>query len=340
MKTIKEAEIFFDLDLKIKKLIESARYSQIESDLDYSDKLLKVIDAMEISIMKMVELAELDNLKSNVESIINKSRDAILNCSINHDRLQSVYEKYILKLSEGLEESLHENLYGYSSVKDTSAVLNKCNTINDVLHMLHFYVINNEEFYKNMNVIEEKQTPLNDRVILCGKENMLSKELFDSIPYVDDYGTTIILSFDDKILIMIRDKGHALSIEAEYEEENIRAKYFIPKVCNIEKVNKLKGVTYVDPKISNSFSVTHGEFVTSKENFVTEMIDFINSVPTDRDMIDIEPLTMEEAIARGDVETIDFVNQNYMRENYEPQNLAELMAMLESGPDDNNGMKF
>lgn len=83
---------------------------------------------------------------------------------------------------------------------------------------------------------------------------------------------------------MVRDRGHALSIEIEEEKANIRVRYFIPKVCNIEKVNNVRGVDKLDPSKDNMYSCTKGEFVIKRDKFTSELIEFINSIPTDSDM--------------------------------------------------------
>lgn len=33
---------------------------------------------------------------------------------------------------------------------------------------------------------------------------------------------------------MVRDRGHALSIEVTLNKDNARIEYFIPKICNVE----------------------------------------------------------------------------------------------------------
>ena len=118
---------------------------------------------------------------------------------------------------------------------------------------------------------------------MFGKENDLSRDLFNKYPVELDTGEVDILSFDDHLLMMVRDVGHALSIDSTIENDNIRVSYFVPKSCNIEKVNKLKGVTKLDPLTSDMFSPTNGEFVCKKEDFTNEIIDFISNVPTDAD---------------------------------------------------------
>lgn len=43
-----------------------------------------------------------------------------------------------------------------------------------------------------------------------------------------------------KLLMMVRDRGHALSIEITLNGQNARLEYFIPKVCNVDMVNNLQ----------------------------------------------------------------------------------------------------
>lgn len=85
---------------------------------------------------------------------------------------------------------------------------------------------------------------------------------------------------DDRVIMMVRDIGHALSIEIEKENDKYYIRYFIPKVCNIDMVNSLKGVK----KVKKGDNYTVGIFETSLEKLPFDLVDFISKVPTDIDM--------------------------------------------------------
>lgn len=186
-------------------------------------------------------------------------------------------------MTSGLDKELQKNLFGYNINRKEVESFEKCKTINDYLHAFHFYIVNNEKIFHSMPIIDRKINKDDEPIILFGKENDLSRDLFNKYPVELGTGEVDILSFDDHLLMMIRDVGHALSVDSTIENDNIRVSYFVPKSCNIEKVNKLKGVTKLDPLTSDMFSPTNGEFVCKKEDFTSEMIDFISNVPTDID---------------------------------------------------------
>ena len=62
----------------------------------------------------------------------------------------------------------------------------------------------------------------------------LNEEVFNSIPFAlsSDYVEIMSIS-DDMAILMIRDVGHALSIEIEKENDRLFVRYFIPKICII-----------------------------------------------------------------------------------------------------------
>ena len=136
-----------------------------------------------------------------------------------------------------------------------------------------------------MNLIEEKMVGEYDYEAyrLYGKDTEIARAIYDKLP---DGETSIIeVSFAGHVLIMIRDRGHALSIDVQEENENCRVLYFIPKICNIEKVNKVKGVKKVTGDVSPIFGTTHGEFVCKQNEVGDELNSFIKSIPMDSDMV-------------------------------------------------------
>lgn len=48
---------------------------------------------------------------------------------------------------------------------------------------------------------------------------------------------------EDRTLMMIRDRGHALTIDIDsLEKDNVVVNYFVPKICNKEMVKALPGI--------------------------------------------------------------------------------------------------
>ena len=104
--------------------------------------------------------------------------------------------------------------------------------------------------------------------------------IFEKFPKDLDVGDTDIVSMEDRTLMMIRDRGHALTIDIDsLEKDNVVVNYFVPKICNKEMVKALPGI--------NSSSITKNGAVGTfdlKKGDIKKIFDFIGKVPTDMDM--------------------------------------------------------
>ena len=286
MKTIQELETFFELDLKVKKLIESAdpkKYIQGGSDAEKG--LLSVLETAKNALIQMTILSGLnvdDVFKEQFDKIEKKVKD----CTFDIKKLKNIYENDILKFTVGLEESLEQNIHGHDIYKIFGRYmpLKYCNTVNDMLHYLHFYVLNDDETLESMNVIDKKLNESEEWSILYGKESKEARDIYDNLPNGKREGQIDVVSFDNHVLLMIRDVGHALTIDVQTnEKDKYRVNYFIPKICNVNMVNELPGVK----KVSENSDTTHGEFEVEKENLGKEIANFISKVPTDADHVSI-----------------------------------------------------
>ena len=301
MKSIKDLERFFEIDLQVKKLIETSRPNLYNSEsVEEEEKLLKVVDISRRAINQMVFLSGLD-LKEEFDEIVDKIEDKIKKCNYNIDKLIITYENDILKLTKGLEESVEKNIFAYSIKNGVYEPLKYCNTISDMLHYIHFYVLNDEITMQSMNIIDKKEISSDYCYTIYGKENDIAKKIYDNLPNIEEVDIDLV-SFDKHIIIIVRNVGHALTIDCQYENDNIRVSYFIPKVCNIEKVNKLIGVKKLDPSKNDYSSPTHGEFVVNRENVGRAISEFIKHVPTDDDIINERSLKDLNSMSKDEVD--------------------------------------
>lgn len=285
MTSIQELERFFELDLIVKKLIESSRPNIYGSNVvDLEEDLLKTIETFRKAINQMLFLSRLD-LEEEFNTRLNRIKSDIENCDFNINKLLFTYENDILRMSDNFEESLENNIHGFSLQETLFVPLRYCNTVNDMLHYVHFYVINNDKIMASMNLLDAKYEDEYNigGYRLYGRESAEARNIFNNLP--ENEARIDEVSFNNHILIMVRDRGHALSIDINKEnDDNYRVSYFIPKVCNVDMVNSIKGVKKINPDYQDSFSSTHGEFVVKKDNLGTEIRDFITSVPTDRNI--------------------------------------------------------
>ena len=289
MTKIEELEYFFELDLKAKKLIEMSRPNIYNLDpVDMKSNLLKSLNTERNILHQMVLYSKLDLLE-DFDEIFSSIEEDINNCKDNE--LEEVYRNRILFLTPELVDSVKNNIVAGTSEESVSKYvpIKECRTVSDMLHYIHFYVSNNDKILKSVEQLDSKV--INGEEIgvrLYGRENETAREIFNNLP--TDEQEIIEVSFKDHVLIMVRDRGHALTMDIQNEpNDNYRISYFIPKVCNINMVNNLKGVTKLDPLTGSIHDVTSGEFVAKKDELTMEINNFIKSVPTDDDIYNNRP---------------------------------------------------
>ena len=97
-----------------------------------------------------------------------------------------------------------------------------------------------------------------------------------------DVGWTDMVAVNErKLLMMVRDRGHALTIEITLNLQTARIEYFIPKLCNVDMINNLPGINKVN---QDSIGAT-GIIETPINDLPNALFSFISKVPTDNDMV-------------------------------------------------------
>lgn len=284
----KDLEKFFLLDLKIKQLMDKIAPNReyafdIEESLKYGEKFYTTVMEIEFKFLDIMDALRIfQPIRGYVEEMFKSIKREIMECNYNFDKLQACYQKNISDMDKQLVEEIKEVLVGYYLGSNLSALVSKCNTINELLHVFHSYVMNNENVLQSIATIAVKENDTKYPISLRGNLSNLAQSIFEDFPLELDCGWTDIVSLSNppKILMMIRDRGHALTIEITEEKDGIWINYFIPKICNVEMVNALKGVRKVDKTSRN----TTGMFVSDRENITSDLFDFISKVPTDNDM--------------------------------------------------------
>ena len=103
-------------------------------------------------------------------------------------------------------------------------------------------------------------------------------KVYDKFPFDLDCGDTdMVVVSENKLIMMVRDRGHALSMEITINKDKAKIEYFIPKICSINMVNELPGINKAN---ENSVGAT-GVFEIDTNNLDTDIFNFINKVPTD-----------------------------------------------------------
>lgn len=318
---------FFQVDMKIKENLLQLAPSEIddyneETRIEYIDKLYKNLKELEREFVDAIQELQFEpSIKKAIESHFNKARESFLISHYDSGTIRKLYTEQFSDMNPKLIEEVKEKCVGYTLRKDLGNLIDKSKSINELLHVMHSFIINDDKLLQSMPVIDAKKNSEDYPITLYGLETELSKELFEKFPDQLDCGETDIISMEDKILMMIRDRGHALMIDIDTVKENeIKINYFVPKICNRKMVEALPGVN-----ISNiTKNGVNGMFETTKEEISEKLFDFIGKVPRDGDFI-IPKISMEEMTANSlknrvsssDIASynkwMDFLNRNNQR---------------------------
>ena len=286
-------ENFFKKDLEIKQILnaiiptETDFYNE-ESKINYADKLIKEINKIAFLIQQIINDFNIpDHIKETFATKIKQIEQNINGSefynTLNQGLLKTLQyiKSNISDLRPEFVDSVRKGFKGYCLFYGEN-VENPI-TINEFLHYIHSYIINNEKFYEDIPEIKSKKENEADEwegIFLRGKIDKLGEKLFDEILKNNINSDRIdILSLTDKILIMARDLGHATVLEIDTtDKEKIFVRYFIPKNNNTNMTANLKGINVNKPE----FAV--GDFLTNKENFSNDIITLMKGIATDLDM--------------------------------------------------------
>ena len=280
---------FFKADMNIKNEMIKLKPTSIddyneESIIEYKDKLYNFFKETKREFNNITQKFNLGSEVQNaIDMYFNKLDEQFLNSSNKYGICQDLYLKQVSDMNEKFIEEVKDKCYGYSLKREENLadLINKTKTINELLHVIHSYIVNNDEILQAMPIIATKENEDEYPITLYGETTEASSKLYENFPLDMNCGVTDIISMKDKILMMVRDRGHALTIEVDdidKESDNL-IKYFLPKICNLEMVKNLPGVN----KITKAGAT--GMFISKKGELIETLFEFIEKVPTDADMI-------------------------------------------------------
>lgn len=284
-KEILEFELIFLYDIYIKKklyenILPSNTYQNIDL-IDYQNKLLSLLDDFEIKINKIfhINYPQNNKIKEQIEQYFQNIRHQLNNVSLTPKRLQKFYLDYFASLNDKIVNETRNTFIGYTlfTEEDTLNIIKKCQSINEIIHVAHCLTINNYELISSFPS-RDKKLDNGYMIKLHGIPHNLSQDIFNILETSLDAGDIDIfsLSKSNKVIIMIRDRGHATTMEIDDEKDKIFISYFIPKIINANMVNSLPGVN----KITNKSLYTIGKFYLNKEKLNT-LNQFISNIPDD-----------------------------------------------------------
>lgn len=294
---------FFNIDENIKREIrELAPPYFTDPDygngLEYEGKINKGLAKLDhqfddlIQILSQLEVnLDIGNLRDKKALLINKFRTDIVHSEFNFDQLAKACKEDAAYMNPEFIKTVSTEIIGYYLYKDFNKVLHNAKTLNELLHLAHAFVQSDELFYETL----PKWREIHEEGIeydAYGERTEYSDQIFDAVSSVlkteqiDSLGNRVLpikqmnlYSLDNRIQLLIRDYGHALSIEVDTSNPTTAVvKYSIPKPINIEVINKLPGVR----KIENGEWVgTSGSFELPYGNLGGGVADFILKIPTD-----------------------------------------------------------
>lgn len=310
-KAYKNIKDFFTSNMRIKQELLDLAPNEIddaseESRMEYTDRLYEALRDFEIEFSNMIENLVGDNkqIKKIIQEHFSKSREALLFGHYDKGIIQKIYREQFSNMTPELVEYVKNEFVGYTQYRNNiTEAIEKSSTINELLHVMHSYVLNNENLLKSLPVLKTKINEFNYPITLYGEETEISRELFEQFPKDLDVGWTEIVSMPNKILMMVRDRGHAMTIDMDTLKSNdIGVRYFIPKICNSKMVAELPGIN----TSSISSNGATGFFTRSREDITSGILDFIGKVPMDKDIEEEETI---ETIKQEEVEPIEPIFQ-------------------------------
>lgn len=277
---------FFDYNMKIKRILYECASNKYMDGYDtsysiaYADKLYKAFEDIEYYMTNISNLFLSENYQKYIKALFAVYKEEIFKCGSDFNKLRCFYENYFSDINVELANEVRETCVGYYMFNSGFSLIKKAKTVNEILHVMHAAIVNDETTYGNIPLIGRRENNNGKYIDLVGVKSDVASEILNSFPNEIYSDRVNIMSFGNKVLLMVRDVGHALSIEIDIEGEECDVKYFIPKVCNYLMVNKLKGVTPV--RIDSKYAV--GEFVAPTNQIANVISTFVLGVPTDDHM--------------------------------------------------------
>lgn len=293
--TLEAFKHFFETDVKIKEAIadiapDAADLYDESSRMRYLDRAAREFSDFQPDFQAMIREFQLgENVADSTKDFFNRGEEALATSNFDTDTIARIYQNQFYGMRGGFMDEVQSRAVGYTWFRDPSKLINRADSVNELLHAFHSTIMNNEE---NLQKIPQLDTKYG--VTLRGEADGLGSAIYDAIPEDLDIGVTDIISVDDKALMMVRDRAHALMIEAEPLKERpgeIIVHYNLPKLIDREMVEALPGIGRI------SKNGASGRFAVPEAELGERLVDFIGRVPTDDDLPEIRRILEERAKA-------------------------------------------
>ena len=146
-------------------------YADIPSITKYSDNLedtLKfVFNELKKSATKFDNTGMLNNMIDNLKA---KIFEKLANAGLDLDRLKIFYRNYISNMNNYFIDSVKAELSGYYNSMPNNS-LSMVSSLNEALHLLHQFILNDEHNYQSLEVVDSKKLSDYDDITLYGVNN-------------------------------------------------------------------------------------------------------------------------------------------------------------------------
>ena len=178
---------FFDNDLILKEEImgiapSDAAYFNEDALVEYSDSLSRFLKKASYLLESMCLVAKTSmNTINSLKDKIKTMEYSLAECGTNYGKLKEFYQTNISDLSLEVTKETNDNFAGYIMASNSfEGILSNANTINEMLHILHSYVMNNEDTYHDCPLKATKNTSEGRKINLYGYNNFLSESIYNN----------------------------------------------------------------------------------------------------------------------------------------------------------------
>ncbi|MBR5662539.1 MAG: hypothetical protein IKX00_02665 [Bacilli bacterium] len=288
---------FFVVDYKIKKEIYDMappQYTDINSLVKYTNEFFKSLKYITTELEHItLDLFNKPEYYKAVKSLSNKIKMKFITCKLDIDSLSKFYKENITNMTKPFIDQVQENCIGYTGYRFPP--VSEATTINELLHVLHAAIVNNDLLLRKIPEIAHRgslpdiMVDKNGPISLRGEQSQIFIDLFNNIPTDLFIGITdMVCISEDQMIMMIRDRGHALTIEVNIEGNKARIEYFIPNITNMEMVKQVPGLISINDNkvgIPHALNCATGALEVDVNNLNNTLYDLISKVPTDMDII-------------------------------------------------------
>ena len=283
-----DLEQFFNYNLQIKQMLSF--YPEIyskEDAIEYVDKTYKNLQDIKYMLIKMITIIDQDEkIIQYINKLFAYYEKVLLNSHYNPQKLREFYRNCLSNMDPTLIHEINKEIKGYYLFNDYHSFFYQSKTINELIHVLHQYITNNETFYQKIPIDSQKTNQYEGTITLYGHNTPIANAIYINMDHINSSIIDILSLNNNHILMMARDLGHALTIEIEIEKEKAHVKHFIPKVCNIDMVNHLKGITPIKANENSDIGNLYakGSFEINTEDLIPNLLELMTNVPKDEDM--------------------------------------------------------